>query len=151
MGGGTVLREQLTTVLRTSNPNKGVTAETTERLRSQVVNGVSAEGVRTTLTIARGEIGNDREIKVVTERWTSPDLQMLIKSTNSDPRFGETTYQLLNIVEREPDPSLFRIPDGYNVTAPPGRGGGGARSGSPTAPPSPQPPGGRGKGGKKQP
>jgi hypothetical protein len=92
---------------------RGVQAETVETLNPQVVNGVLAQGTRTAMTIPKGQIGNDREIKVITERWVSNDLQMLIKSTNSDPRFGDTSYQLTGIVEREPDASLFQIPAGY--------------------------------------
>ncbi|HEY7333736.1 MAG TPA: hypothetical protein VH639_02555 [Bryobacteraceae bacterium] len=94
---------------------KGVMSETTENLKPQLVNGVMAQGVRTTMVIPKGQIGNDRDIKVVTERWVSNDLQMLIKSTNSDPRFGETTYQLTGIDQREPDASLFQIPASYTV------------------------------------
>jgi len=58
-------------------------------------------------TIPIGKIGNDRAISVVNERWYSSDLQMLIKSTSSDPRFGETTYQLTSVVQASPDPTLF--------------------------------------------
>lgn len=102
---------------------KSGTPENSEVLKPQMVNGVMAQGTRTTITIPRGQIGNDREIKVVTERWVSNDLQTLIKSTNSDPRFGDTTYQLTGIIEREPDPFLFQIPGDYTVNNPGGRGG----------------------------
>ena len=34
---------------------------------------------------------------------------------DSDPRFGETTYQLNNIVRVAPDPSLFQIPADYTI------------------------------------
>jgi hypothetical protein len=131
---------------------KGVTSETTETLRPQMVNGVMAQGVRTVMTIPRGEIGNDREIKVLTERWASTDLQMLIKSTNSDPRFGETTYQLTGIVEQEPAPSLFLIPVGYTEVTPGlGRGGAaGGRGGGPPAPANPPPPGSKSGGRRSQ-
>ena len=115
---------------------KGAAAETTENLRPQMVNGVMAQGVRTVMTIPRGQIGNDREFKVVTERWVSNDLQMLIKSTNSDPRFGDTTYQLTGITEWEPDASLFQVPAGYTTANGGGRGGG-ARSGGPAVTPIP--------------
>ena len=94
---------------------KGVMAETTENLGAQSVNGVTAQGVRTTMTIPKGQIGNNRDIKVLTERWTSNDLQMLVKSINSDPRFGETTYQLPKVVQSAPDPGLFQIPADYSV------------------------------------
>jgi hypothetical protein len=95
---------------------KGVMAETTENLGSQSVNGVTAQGVRTTMTIPKGQIGNNKDIKVLTERWTSADLQMLVKSINSDPRFGDTTYQLTKVVQSAPDPALFQIPADYTVT-----------------------------------
>lgn len=81
-----------------------------EKLGFQVLNGVSAEGTRNTTTIPSGQIGNDRPINIVSERWYSPDLEMLIKSVNNDPRFGETTYEVTNIVQGQPDPSLFKIP-----------------------------------------
>jgi hypothetical protein len=94
---------------------KGVMAETTENLSSQSVNGVTAQGIRTTMTIPKGQIGNNKDIKVMTERWTSNDLQMLVKSINSDPRFGDTTYQLTKVVQSAPDSALFQIPADYNV------------------------------------
>lgn len=84
-------------------------------LGSQLINGVTAQGTRTTLTIPAGQIGNDRPIQTVNERWFSSDLQMLVKSSNSDPRFGETIYQLTNISRVAPDPSLFQIPADYTI------------------------------------
>lgn len=81
-----------------------------EDLGDQIVNGVMAHGTRSTITIPEGQIGNDREIRIVSERWYSNDLQMLIKSSNNDPRFGETTYELTNIVQGAQDPTLFQMP-----------------------------------------
>lgn len=86
-----------------------------ERLPEQKVNGALAKGTRTTETIPAGKIGNDRPISILNERWFSDDLQMLIKSTSSDPRFGDTTYQLTGIVQASPDPSLFQIPADYTI------------------------------------
>jgi len=84
-----------------------------EDLTPQTVNGVFAKGSRITSTIPMGTIGNDQDLKVVSERWTSDDLRLLIKSSNSDPRFGVTTYELTNIVPGDPDPALFQLPSGY--------------------------------------
>jgi len=86
---------------------------TTEELPAQTINGVHAKGSRVTITIPAGSFGNDREVKVVNERWYSDDLQVLVKSTNSDPRFGVTTYELTNIVTAAPDPALFLVPSDY--------------------------------------
>lgn len=99
---------------------QGVMSETTENLGTQNVNGVNATGVRTTMIIPKGQIGNNRDIKVMTERWSSNDLQMLVKSVNSDPRFGDTTYQLTKITQSAPDAALFQIPPDYTVTEVPG-------------------------------
>ena len=89
---------------------------TTEDLGSQSVQGVTATGTRTTRTIAKGQIGNDAPISVVTEVWTSPDLQTVVYSKRTDPRMGEQTFQLTNIARSEPDPSLFTVPAGFTVT-----------------------------------
>lgn len=88
----------------------------TEDLGVQIINGVRAQGTRSTITIPVGQIGNDREIKVVSERWFSTDLSMLIKSSNNDPRFGETTYQVSNILQGAQDPTLFQIPSDFSVS-----------------------------------
>ena len=84
-----------------------------EELPPQQMNGVRVRGERTTTTVPPGTLGNDRELKIVNERWYSDDLQVLVKSTNSDPRFGVTTYELTGIVQAEPDSSLFQPPRGY--------------------------------------
>lgn len=99
------------TILRVDSGNNG----SVESLPPQMINGILSQGTRTTETIPIGKIGNDRPINVVSERWYSNDLQMLVKSTSSDPRFGDSTYQLTNIVQTSPDPSLFQIPGDYTI------------------------------------
>ncbi|MGH9751250.1 MAG: hypothetical protein ACREA2_00560 [Blastocatellia bacterium] len=86
-----------------------------ESLGKQTIEGVEAEGTRTTFTIPAGKIGNERPIVTVNERWYSPELQTVVLSKNSDPRMGETTYRLTNIVRSEPDPSLFQVPADYTI------------------------------------
>ena len=49
------------------------------------------------------------------ERWYSKDLQLIILSKHSDPRFGEQTYRLTNIKRSEPDSSLFSLPADYTI------------------------------------
>jgi hypothetical protein len=87
----------------------------TESLGIQTVGGVNAEGTRTTRTIPAGEIGNEKPITIVSERWYSADMQMDVKSTHSDPRFGNTTYTLTNIQRTEPAATLFAVPSDYTV------------------------------------
>jgi hypothetical protein len=98
----------------------------TESLGTQVINGVSAEGTRITHTIPVGQIGNDKAISIVSERWYSPDLQIVVKSTRTDPQFGTTTYTVTNIQRSEPAAALFTVPSDFTVQTG-GHGGPGGR------------------------
>ena len=89
--------------------------ETVESLGGQTIEGVWAEGTRTTRTIPAGTIGNDQPIKIVSETWYSQDLQTVVLSTHRDPRTGESTFRLTNIQRSEPAASLFQVPAGYTV------------------------------------
>lgn len=87
-----------------------------EDLGAQSIGGVNAQGTRVTHVIPAGQIGNEKPITVVSERWFSNDLQILVMSKRSDPRFGNTSYTLTNIQRSEPNASLFTVPAGYTVT-----------------------------------
>jgi hypothetical protein len=86
-----------------------------ESLGTQMMEGVVAEGMRTTATLEMGAIGNDRPINTVSERWVSSDLQTVVMTKHSDPRTGEETFRLTNVVRSNPDPSLFELPSGYTL------------------------------------
>jgi hypothetical protein len=88
---------------------------TTEDLGAQTMEGVSVTGVRTTRTIPAGEIGNDKPISIVTEVWTSSELKTIVYSKRDDPRMGEQTFRLTNIVRSEPDASLFTVPPDFKI------------------------------------
>jgi TonB family protein len=87
----------------------------TESLGKQMIEGVEAEGTRTVQTIPAGAVGNERPIEIVRERWYSPELQMVVLNRSVDPRVGETTMRLTNILRSEPDASLFQIPSDYTI------------------------------------
>ena len=87
----------------------------TESLGKQTVEGIEAEGTRTTITIPAGDLGNERPIDIVSERWFSPELQTFVLTRRNDPMIGETVYRLSNISRAEPDPSLFQVPPGYSI------------------------------------
>lgn len=95
-------------------------ASNSESLGKQNVEGVEAEGTRSTVTIPAGEIGNERPIEIVNERWYSPELQTVVMTRHSDPRLGESTYRLTNIDRGEPAKSLFEVPSDYTVKSGPG-------------------------------
>lgn len=87
----------------------------TTPLGTKIIEGVSVTGTRDTTTIPAGTIGNDKDMVITRETWYSPELKLVIQTTQADPRFGETTYMLTNIQRNEPDPSLFQVPPGYKV------------------------------------
>jgi len=91
------------------------TERKTESLGKQVIEGVDAEGERTTLTIPAGKIGNDRPLEIVSERWESPALQVVVLSRHKDPFAGETTYRLTEIKRIEPAKTLFEMPTDYSI------------------------------------
>jgi hypothetical protein len=91
----------------------------TESLGTRVIEGVVAEGARTTITIPANTIGNERALEIVSERWYAPELQMEVLTRRNDPRFGETTYGLTNIQRSEPSPLLFEVPTDYTMNEDP--------------------------------
>lgn len=99
-----------------SDPNN----RKTESLGKQMVEGVEAEGTRTTITIPAGEIGNEQAIQIVMEKWYSPELKTVIMSRHNDPLVGETVYKLTNINRGEPARSLFEVPGDYTIKEMPG-------------------------------
>jgi hypothetical protein len=87
-----------------------------ESLGVQNYEGVAAEVTRFTITIPAGMQGNDKPFDIVSERWYSPDLNLLVMAKRSDPRTGETVYRLSNINRGEPAASLFEPPSDFNVS-----------------------------------
>ena len=96
----------------------------TESLGEKNIEGVRAQGTRTTVTIPAGDIGNEKPIQIVSERWYSPELQTVVMSTRSDPRMGQSTYRLTNINRTEPQKTLFEVPADFTVEEMRGPGGG---------------------------
>jgi hypothetical protein len=98
-----------------SGPAPGGGNVKTEALGERDIDGVRAEGTRTTITIPANAIGNQAPVITVSERWFSPDLQAVVLTQRSDPRFGKTVYRLVNIVRTEPPAELFEIPADYRI------------------------------------
>jgi hypothetical protein len=87
----------------------------TDDLGQQTIEGVVAQGTRTTRTIPAGQIGNERDINIVSERWFSNELGVVVMTKQSDPRMGETVYKLTNVNRNEPLHSMFEVPADYTV------------------------------------
>jgi hypothetical protein len=51
----------------------------------------------------------------VSERWYSAELQTVVMTRHSDPRFGENSYRLTNISRSEPARTLFEVPGDFAI------------------------------------
>jgi hypothetical protein len=90
-----------------------VMAYQTVDLGERMINGALCRGTRTIMTIPISAVGNAHEMKIVDERWYSDELGALVRSSDSDPRFGVSSYELTDISKADPDESLFRVPADY--------------------------------------
>jgi hypothetical protein len=127
--------------MRQEDPSRKMDSSnrTVEDLGTQTIEGVEAQGTRTTITIPAGSIGNEKPIQIVSEHWYSPALQVVVLSKHSDPRQGDNVYRLTNINRNEPAAALFTVPSDYTVSegrmARPGPGVRGGRTFTPPARP----------------
>lgn len=87
-----------------------------EPLGRQQIAGVEAEGVRVTIKVPAGAVGNANPVETVYETWIVRDLQMLVKSVASNPLRGEHTFRLITINRAEQPRSLFEVPAGYPIS-----------------------------------
>jgi hypothetical protein len=98
-----------------TGPRPGEESVKEESLGRQTMEGVPADGTRTTSAIPAGQVGNEQPISIVTERWYSPDLQVYLLTRHTDPRAGETVTRLTNLTRGEPAHSLFEVPADFKV------------------------------------
>jgi hypothetical protein len=88
---------------------------TQEKLGDQTIEGVVAEGTRSSTTWPIGAQGNDRPITDTGETWYSRELKTLVLSKRVSPQFGESVMKLTNISRAEPSAALFLPPPDYTV------------------------------------
>jgi hypothetical protein len=86
-----------------------------EILGKQFISGIETVGVHDATIYHPGVFGNDRNVTVERESWYSPQLDLNLLSTRSDPRTGKQTFTATNVALGDPDPGLFEIPAGFKV------------------------------------
>lgn len=89
-----------------------------EDLGKQFIEGIEAVGTRDRAVYNPWLFGNDQIMTVEREYWYSPRLGINLLSILADPRIGKQTFRAAEIVQAEPDPSLFKLPSGFKVVAP---------------------------------
>jgi hypothetical protein len=72
-------------------------------------------GRRETVTIPKGQIGNNSPLLLKQEYWYSPMLGINLSSSRSDPRFGAQNFEVTDVVIGEPDAKLFAVPSGSKM------------------------------------
>lgn len=82
----------------------------TSPLPARDMEGLRANGERTSWVIEAGKMGNEKPITIVREVWTSPELMLTLLTRDFDPRQGEVSYRLRNIKRGEPEAALMRVP-----------------------------------------
>jgi hypothetical protein len=93
----------------------GPRSVTREDLGMQSVDGVQALGTRQTTVIETGAVGNNAPITIRREFWYSPQLGVNLISKLQDPRFGDQTFEVSNIVLGDPDANLFQPPQNSRI------------------------------------
>lgn len=88
-------------------------AANTASLGEKVMEGVRVVGSRLEHVVPTGYAGNEKPITLVAEQWFSPDLGVVVLSTQTASIGTSTTSRLEQIVRAEPDASLFSVPAGY--------------------------------------
>lgn len=89
-----------------------------EDLGTQLMEDSETVGTRERVIYNPWVFGNDQIVTVEREYWYSPQLGINLLSILSDPRIGKQTFRATEIVQSEPDPSLFKLPPGFKVVAP---------------------------------
>ncbi|MBS1854870.1 MAG: hypothetical protein JST11_05860 [Acidobacteria bacterium] len=113
-GRGAALYQQ--NGIQSARPRRNAANLKTESLGTQNIDGVMAEGRRTTMTIPAGQMGNELPLQIVTETWYSSELQTVVYEKRTDPRYGETVMRYTNVSRAEPSPTLFAAPSDFKVT-----------------------------------
>ncbi|HEV2195276.1 MAG TPA: energy transducer TonB [Candidatus Acidoferrum sp.] len=86
-----------------------------EEIGTDTIEGLPVRGVRVSQIYPTDALGNDRPLTVVTEYWYSEALRLNLLTKRSDPRYGEQTVRVTELVRQEPDAALFAIPDEYKL------------------------------------
>ena len=96
----------------------GTGQTTVESLGQDTIDGVWVEGTAYTTTYPANLFGNELPVVVQKTTWYAPELQMVVRSEERDPRMGTVTYTTEILSVEEPEPALFEIPGDYKIIEP---------------------------------
>lgn len=93
----------------------GTTYLTRENLGTDTFAGVDVQRTRDTFTFYRASVGNTATILRTVDYWYSPTLGVNVKVERHDPRDGDQTLWLSDLVQSSPDERWFQRPTGYRI------------------------------------
>ena len=98
-------------------PNGAVVQDhlTIEDLGTRRIAGVETIGRRETNTIDVGVMGNDQPLTSMNETWHSQELAINLLSIRTGPMIGTQNFTITDLSAVEPDPELFKVPEGYEI------------------------------------
>jgi len=85
----------------------------TVSLGTSVMDALTVDGMRETTSVAAGAYGNSKPLVITRELWHSPELDLDVSITKTDPRSGTFTRKIEILSRAEPDPDYFTIPSDY--------------------------------------
>lgn len=88
--------------------------ETTD-LGQRTYEGLKVAGKRVVRTTPSDQAGNDAPFQSTREQWVYPQLNLIVDEIERDPVDGEREVELTNIRADEPDPDLFKVPEGTQM------------------------------------
>lgn len=93
----------------------GMTYLTRENLGTDTFAGIDVVRTRETFTFYRASIGNTNTILRTVDYWYSPALGVNVKVVRHDPRDGDQTLWLSDLVLSEANPEAFRVPADFRI------------------------------------
>ena len=82
-------------------------------LGTSVIDALTVEGTRETTSVAAGAYGNSKPLVITRDLWHSPELDLDVMISKTDPRSGTFVRKVEIISRNEPDPEYFTIPSDY--------------------------------------
>jgi hypothetical protein len=82
-------------------------------LGTSVIDALTVTGTKETTSVAAGAYGNKEVMVITREVWHSPELDLDVSTTKTDPRSGTHTRTIEIISRGEPDAEYFTIPTEY--------------------------------------
>ena len=110
--GAAKVAEQLAPAL---NVDAAGTVAQSRSLGTKQIEGLTATGTHTTVTVPAGASGNVKPMISTTEVWIARDLWIPLEMRMSNPFMGDSVMRVRNLYRLEPPTALFAVPADYTV------------------------------------